>query len=267
MAGLKFAVALAAGATVLCAGPALAQEAASTAAPARTANPWDKGGISGLWISNDFKPVATNQSGGTINPAAPRDMFGEVIPMQPWAAQVFETRLQAARSGKSFVSTKGKCLPAGMPKSMDPPGGLGMQILVTPEQVTILFEEFADYRIIHMGGTHPDDHEPGFFGHSIGHWEGDTLVVDTVGFTTETTIDSIGAPHSDQLHIVERIRRAGPELLEDVMEISDPKAFTRPWKFKSELKRLEWPLEEYFCTNDRNKPNADGTTGFQMKAE
>ena len=151
---------------------------------------------------------------------------------------------------------------------MRPPASLPMQILINPGQITILFEEFNDFRIIHIDQkTHPEDPDPSFFGHQIGHWEGDTLVVDSVGFTDETVIDSVGMPHSDAMHIVEWIRRTGPGTLEDVMTITDPKAFTRPWTTVSSYRRVAGvAIQEYHCENDRNVPDAHGATGVQMPA-
>ena len=252
--GIHAAIAVTAVAMCLTTGGAVAQ----------TAPALDRGEIGGAWIRQDFSRISGNQTGGTINPSMPRDASGNPVPLQPWALQVFEQRYKGSVAGKPFASTKSRCLPAGMPKSMDPPASLALQILVTPGQVTVLFEEFNDFRIIHMGGEHPKDLEPRYFGNSIAHWEDKTLVVDTVGFTTDTTIDSLGTPHSDAMHIVERIRRIGPDRLEDEMTITDPKAYTKPWIMKSTFRKLETGLDEFFCDNDRNLPDENGITGVAL---
>jgi hypothetical protein len=190
-------------------------------------------------------------------------MDGKEIELQPWAREIANKRLQDAKDGHPFAHTKARCLPAGLPKSMDPPNSLPMQILINPGQITILFEEFNDFRIIHMGGKHPAPKEldPTFFGHSIGHWEGKTLVVDSVGFNTETTIDSFGMPHSEDMHVIERIRRTGPDTLEDLITIEDPKAYKRTWKMQSLFRTQPGlGLMEYYCLNERNAPDATGRT-------
>jgi len=84
-------------------------------------------------------------------------------------------------------------------------------------------------------------------GNSIGHWEGDTLVVDTVNFNDRTWIDRIGHPHSDQLHAIERFRRTAPDHLVDDITIDDPKAYTKPWTAHLEFKLRPWKLTEQFC--------------------
>lgn len=263
--------------TALAAVAVAASAAAQPAKPVKSAAPasspaLDPGNISGVWLSYDpptqkQKPMGSGRNASSINVASLRDMDGNPIELQPWAQAIADQRLKDAREGHPFAHTKSRCLPAGLPKSMDPPNALPMQILINPGQITILFEEFNDFRIIHMGGKHPaaDDLDPTFFGHSIGHWEGKTLVVDSVGFTTETTINSFGMPHSEEMHVVERIRRTGPNTLEDLMTIEDPKAYKRPWKMQSVFRtRPGLGVMEYYCVNDRNTPDETGRTGVQL---
>ena len=229
----------------------------------------DPGNISGVWISGNFDAPRVNgrpqgRPGSAVQ-TLPKDADGAPVPMQPWAEELLLKRMQDAKDGHPFAHTKSRCLPAGLPKSMDPPASLPIQLLVTPGQVTVLFEEFNDFRIIRMGGKHDPDADPGYFGDSVGHWEGRTLVVDTVGLTTATTLDSIGLPHSDAMHIVERYRRTG-DTLEILLTIDDPKAFTRSWTMRSILKtKPGLSLGEYFCENDRNTPDETGRTGIRLK--
>jgi hypothetical protein len=85
-------------------------------------------------------------------------------------------------------------------------------------------------------------------GHAIGHYEGDTLVVDTVGFNDKTWLDRIGHPHSDQLHLVERIRRLNHDALQDDLTIEDPKAYTKPWSAQLTFQlRSDWDIGEFIC--------------------
>ena len=126
----------------------------------------------------------------------------------------------------------GNCIePHGMPRSLGAGAGL-VAITVLPDEVRMTWFYMNGTRRIYTDGRkHPsgDDLFPSYMGHSIGHWEGDTLVVDTVGMKAGI-YDRSGAPHSDQVHLVERIRMTAPDTLEFAMTIEDPVMFTRPWK-------------------------------------
>jgi hypothetical protein len=155
------------------------------------------------------------------------------------------------------------CVPGGMPRTMVIP--YPSEYVVTPTVVYILSEETSQVRRIFTDGRkHPtgDDLEHTYQGHSIGHWEGDTLVVDTVGMRGDTVYDVTAAPHSDQVHEVERIRRISPTQMEDVMAIDDPLAFTRQWVIRRTYDlKPDWNITEYVCEeNNRNPIQADGST-------
>ena len=155
------------------------------------------------------------------------------------------------------------CRPGGMPRIMTTP--YPMEFVIQPDRVVILHEISSQVRRIYTDGRKhpaPDDLDPTYMGHSIGHWEGDTLVVDTVGVKGDTVYDVSAAPHSDKVHEVERIRRISPTQIEDVMTIEDPVAFTKPWVVtrRYDLKPT-WDIQEYVCEdNNRNPIKPDGTT-------
>jgi hypothetical protein len=126
------------------------------------------------------------------------------------------------------------CLPEGMPTWMLISHN-AMEILFTPGRVTLLGESDGNRlrRIYTDGRGHPDDPDPTFHGHSIGHWEGDTLVVDTVGVAPEAYLaigEAVGLPNNGDLHVVERIHLSAPDTLADELEITAPKILTGPWK-------------------------------------
>src|SRR3569623_1354195 len=105
-----------------------------------------------------------------------------------------------------------------------------LEFVIQPDKVMIEFEAYSQVpRIYTDGRKHPADLDPSYNGDSIGHWEGDTLVVDTVGLRGDTVFDVSGAPHSDAMHVVERIRRVSKDSIEDRIVIEDPKALTKPW--------------------------------------
>jgi hypothetical protein len=159
------------------------------------------------------------------------------------------------------------CMPPGMPVMMGMPQ-YPIEFLITPGRVTMLFEAWAQWRVIFTDGRpHPADWEGGIYGHSTGRWEGDTLMIDTVGIKTITDI-SMGAGHSDKLHISERIHLAKgkSDVLLAEMTIEDPEALEKPLHQLNVYNRQrDWNLQEFICAeNDRNPVSAEGETGFEM---
>jgi len=170
------------------------------------------------------------------------------IPFMPWAAAVYDYN----SANVSKYDPEGYCLPPGGPRMMATP--YPMEILQLPEQQRILmiFEGATHiWREIYMDGRpHPegDALNPTYLGHSVGRWDGDTLVVDIVGFNEGTWIDYYGHPHTDLLHVVERISRPDKRTLRYEATLDDPGAYTRPWTVGW---NLTWnptgELAEYIC--------------------
>ncbi len=122
-----------------------------------------------------------------------------------------------------------QCLPPGTPRIYLQP--FPFQIVQTPKEIIMIFEYDHTVRQIFMDGRpHPEDVTPTYMGHSIGKWEGDTLVVDTVGFNEKTWLDRDGHPHSDQLHVIERFHRVDRDNMTIDLTMEDPKALAKPWK-------------------------------------
>jgi hypothetical protein len=144
------------------------------------------------------------------------------------------------------------CIPPGMPRIYTHP--LPMEIVQGPRQVVMLFEYDSIRRQIYTDGRpHDTSLGPLWMGDSIGHWEGDTLVVDTVNLNDKNWIDRIGHPHSEALHLVERIRRVNHDHLLDDLTIEDPKAYTKPWTAHLDfLLRPKWTLGEQFCEDQES---------------
>jgi hypothetical protein len=127
-----------------------------------------------------------------------------------------------------------------------------MQFVQTPKQIVILYEYFNVFRLIPLDEKkHPDDLEPSFLGHSIGRWDGDTLVVDIVGFNDKGWVLSGGVFHSDALHVVERYTRVDYDTINYEATIDDPKVFTQPFKTSTTLMLREGArLREYICAEN-----------------
>src|SRR5204863_603884 len=103
------------------------------------------------------------------------------------------------------------------------------QIVDDGKQIVFLYERHNQPRIARLNASHPASVKPSWFGDSVAHWEGDTLVVDTVGLDARTWVDNFGTPHTDRLHVVERYHLRNPDTLEVLFTVEDPGAFTTPW--------------------------------------
>jgi hypothetical protein len=166
-------------------------------------------------------------------------------------------KIQAAR--KASEDPVSNCLPAGVPRI----GPLPWRIVqaMGGKYIFILFEgNIHSYRQIFMDGRkHPpaDEIDPRWYGHSIGHWEGDTLVVDTVGFNDKFWFGQSAIPHTEQLHIVERFRRENAATLRWDITVEDPGAFAKPFTVNSRgAYRENTELMEFFC--QENETSASG---------
>ena len=141
----------------------------------------------------------------------------------------WERHVAAEKAGTPIGDAPTRCYPHGIPRMMASP--YPIQIIQTPGMLTMLHEVGHNIRYIYMDQQHPKKLKPSFLGHSIGHWEGDTLVIDTVGFNDRTRIDEEGIVHSDKLHMVERLRKIdNGNAIENLMTIEDPAYFTQPWQ-------------------------------------
>jgi hypothetical protein len=133
-----------------------------------------------------------------------------------------------------------------------------IEFLFTPGKVTLAIEAYSQMRRIFTDGrAHPADPDPTFQGHSIGHWEGETLVVDTVGVLSETSL-APGIQHSNQLRIEEHIRRISDDTLQIQTTFRDPEALAEPWQVvRNYVRHRDWDIKEYVCTQN-NRDSADG---------
>src|SRR6185369_9653820 len=147
------------------------------------------------------------------------------VPLQPWADALYKER----RENLSKDDPEGHCLPAGVPRISPFP----QKFVQTPTLVVILDEgNVHSYRQLFLDGRgHPKDLEPLWMGDSIAKWEGDTLVVDSIGFNDKTWLNGQGVPHSDQLHVTERYTRPDLGHLNVEITLEDSKAFIRPHTF------------------------------------
>jgi hypothetical protein len=194
---------------------------------------------------------------------------GRSAAAMPKLTPEYQARLDKYRAdqkiGKNQQTNTANCDPPGMPQIMTQP--YPVEFLFTPGKVTVAIEAYSQMRRIFIDGRpHAQDPDPTYQGDSIGHWEGDTLFVDTVGFIPDSLI-SPGIGHSDQMHIVERIRRVSPDTLQITRTISDPKALAEPWTVTLTYKRHpDWEIKEYICAqNNRDSADSEGRGDMNLK--
>jgi hypothetical protein len=187
---------------------------------------------------------AGNRSGAKAEP---------LVPFMPWSAGIYNYN----SSNNSKYDPEGYCLPPGGPRLMATP--YPMEIIQLPEQkrVIMIFEGATHiWREIFLDGRpHPsgDALNPTYLGHSVGRWEGDTLVVDVVGFNEQTWLDYYGHPHTDQLHIVERFSRPNKRTLHYEALVDDPGAYLKPFTIRWDITwNARGELSEYIC-QENNK--------------
>lgn len=174
------------------------------------------------------------------------------LPYTEWGANNFKTY------DVSKFDYTGHCLPFGLMRSVNV-GGYPIQIMQDDEYIALLFEQNTWFHVIYMNHEHPKDLEPTWFGNSVGHWDNDTLIVDTTGFNGRTRLDTIGHPHSDQLHLMEHYTLKDAQHIAYEMIIDDPKTYTRPWKNTRTFTKMKpgEELIEYSCEEN----NRDFTQG------
>ena len=168
----------------------------------------------------------------------------------------------AQRDGRQ--NRNANCLPPGMPGVMGWP--YPMEFIYSPGRVTIAIESDSQVRRIYTDGRgHPADPDTSFNGDSIGHWEGDTLVIETTALEPTTEI-APGVGHSDQARITERVHKTGPNDLEIVTTVEDPKVLLAPWTTTRHfIRHRDWKIQEYVCEqNNHDSVDAEGRPGFRM---
>jgi hypothetical protein len=192
--------------------------------------------------------------------------------LQPWAKEELRKANEKALSGRAAYTPKERCWPIGVPGFLLYPV-FPVYFLQTPKEVVMIWAEDHQVRHVYLNQPHSAKVAPSWFGESVGQYEGDTLVVDTVGMNDRTYIDSFRTPHTDKLHVVERFRMIdGGKTLEAKVHVEDAGAFTTPWDAIQRYRRVDasgdpkdsrvpgGPLEEMACAEnnpDRFNEGAD----------
>jgi hypothetical protein len=173
--------------------------------------------------------------------------------IKPWAKEIMKRENDKALSGRMPYSARASCMPSGVPAFMmaavEP-----IHFMQTPKQVTMIFSGDAQIRRIYLDVPHSAGLKPSWYGESVGHYEGDTLVVDTIGLNDKTFIDNYRTPHTAKLHVVERYKLIDDgKTLQVTFRVEDPDTFYQPWSAIGKLRRVQMPMHEEACAeNNQN---------------
>jgi hypothetical protein len=238
---------------------ACAPRADDKAPAAATGAAFDPKDFSGTW---DRYPQALDagRDPTTVFPPPP-----EPVPDPPLKPE-FKAAWQAERkrfadanaAGKPIATGYTHCQPDGMPAMMQ--GMFPMEVLMTPRQVTFIQEAYNQVRRVYLNDTLPavEDAEPGFWGHAVGHWEGNDFVTETIGIKDYVQFRNV--PHSANMRISERMRMIDADHFENDVTVEDPEYLTAPWKWKWVYQRRpNYKMYEYVCED--NREFADPVTG------
>jgi hypothetical protein len=200
-------------------------------------------------------PSATAAVGNPIpmTPEGKPDLSGVYIAgfdIRPTGKVTLKPGAEKYNVGMDYGGDLGEhCLPPGVPGATQQP--YPMQIVQTPTQVIFLYEAYHLFRVVPLDKPHPSDLDPTWLGNSVGHWDGDTLVVDVTAFNDKTAVGVYR--HTTAYHVVERYRRTSYDKIHYEATISDPNVFAEPWTEAGTLTlHPEWDLQEYICEENNH---------------
>jgi hypothetical protein len=172
--------------------------------------------------------------------------------LKPWVVEELRKMNADAHAGKAMFTREARCWPTGVPAILLNPGRL--HFIQTPKQVWIIQQSDHRVRRVYLNQPHSANPKPSWYGESVGHYEGDTLVVDTIGLNDKSFVDSYRTPHTSALHVVERFKLTdGGRMLEVNFTVDDPGAYNMPWTGGKRWRRAQDTLTEEACAEN----NAD----------
>ena len=263
---------------LLCASAALASDAG--APPVFSANP----SVGWVVVLGGFKPPATGPGPVMADPKYPNvsnnqfrltgkqptlplaDLANPIL--QPWVREALAKRNAEVLAGDNILGPPHLCWPRGVPGFLLEGGFQPIFIAQGAKMVSMVAQaDNHQLRRIHLNVAHPAHVKPSWFGDSVGHYEGDTLVVDTIGLSPRAFIDDFQTPHSDKLHVVERYRLIdGGKTMEVQIHVEDEGAFTTPWNAIQRFRRAEPGENEYVPVVEIDATSGVGVTGPLQEA-
>lgn len=201
---------------IMSGGPPGPKAASTAPAPTPPADP------------RNFEGAYTKVVGYNAYTPVDRKDYWEAPPFTPEAERIFWHRVEMENAGTPVPDAGIKCEPMGLTRGVS--AEFGWRILQSADRLTWMINEDHLVRRIRIDGKHPKNLKASYMGDSVAHWDGDTLVIDSIGFNDRTWLDFDGEPHSARMHVTERLRKINNGTqLEDMMTIDDPVMYTRPW--------------------------------------
>jgi hypothetical protein len=226
----------------------------ATGAFAQRAPDAEGSNISGVWWAGSYSPKLLAAGASEL-------------PFTPAGKAAYDKNMAGLKNGSVVDKARTLCVLDGVPRILETP--YPFEVVQTPGQVTFLFEQNHTVRLVPLKEPLPKsdvvEDNPRFLGYSSGHWEGDALVVQSIGFNEATFLDAYGAPHSDQMKISERVRALnGGKQLEDVVTVDDPKNYAKPFDVRFVYdSHPEVQLQTYVCGEPhRDLSRVKGVRGF-----
>jgi hypothetical protein len=171
--------------------------------------------------------------------------------IKPWAKEVMKRENERVLAGGIGFTPRSSCMPAGVPAFMLFPVVEPVFFVQSPKLVLMIFAGDAQIRHIYLDVPHSAHPKPSWYGESVGHYEGDTLVIDTIGFNNKTYVDNFRTPHSDKLHVEERWKLADDNTMRVTFRVEDPDTFNEAWTATYSFHRIERPLfDEEVCAEN-----------------
>jgi hypothetical protein len=193
------------------------------------------------YVPNNTDQQPTYRIGDTSNPN-----------LKPWVRERMRKDNDEVLAGKIAFTARQSCMPAGVPGFFTYPVR-PVYFLQTPKQVLIIYSGDEQIRHVYLDQPHSPNSKPSWYGESIGHYEGDTLIVDTIGMNDKTFVDNFRTPHSEKMHVVERYRMVdGGKMMEVNIRVEDPDAFNEPWSAIKRYRRVTDPMGEEVCAENNN---------------
>ncbi len=195
------------------------------------------------------------------------------LAIKPEYVKAYEARraieADAAKRGEQLDTPGVRCVPYGFPGMMQV-AVYPVEFIQTPKQITVVGEAFSEVRRIYLDRPQEkiEDVAPGYYGRAVGHWEGDTLVTDTVGIKPSISVYR-GVPHSDQMRITERIKLIAPDILHDQITINDPVTLEKPLTYTVAYKRTkpDYEMVEFVCDNNREFVDEKGVVRMKVESK
>ena len=204
-------------------------------------------------LSDPAHPYQTNDEGRNTG-VQPTYRIADISNpiLQPWAAALLKKQNDEVLAGKVPFIARERCYPGGVPQFDIFRRVAPVHIFQSEKEVHMIWPGDAQVRHVHLNVPHSQNPKSSWYGESVGHYEGDTLVVDTIGLNNKSLIDLYGTPHTELLHVVERFRLIeNGNILQVLIEVEDPGAFRMPWKAMQRFKRFNrGPIDEAICAEN-----------------